>query len=74
MLLYINNKKCVFFVNRKNLIKFNKIKIDVFNNKHKKIGFCEFEYDYSGNIRNSIYVSVYPGYQNKGIAKAMYDF
>lgn len=50
------------------------IKVDVFNQKNIKIGFSEFEYDASNNLRNSMYVSVLPSYQNKGIAKAMYDF
>jgi len=52
----------------------NGFKVNVFNQKNVKIGFSEFEYDASNNLRNSMYVSVSPSYQNKGIAKAMYDF
>lgn len=52
----------------------NGLKVDVFNDRQTKIGFAEFEYDKSNNLRNSMYVSVSPSYQNKGIAKAMYDY
>lgn len=58
-----------------NINKLNKgLKVDVFNDRQTKIGFAEFEYDNSNNLRNSMYVSVLPSYQNKGIAKAMYDY
>lgn len=52
----------------------NGLKVDVLNDRQTKIGFSEFEYDNSNNLRNSMYVSVSPSYQNKGIAKAMYDY
>lgn len=52
----------------------NGLKVNVFTKRYNKIAFCEFKYDMSENLRNNMYVSVSPGYQNKGIAKAMYDY
>jgi hypothetical protein len=50
------------------------LEVIVSTNRYNRIAFSEFKYDMSENLRNNMYVSVSPGYQNKGIAKAMYDY
>ena len=52
----------------------NGLEVIVSTNRYNRIAFSEFKYDMSENLRNNMYVSVSPGYQNKGIAKAMYDY
>jgi hypothetical protein len=62
----------LYFIERKKTD--NGLEVNVFNRRYNKIAFSEFKYDMSGNLRNNMYVSVSPAYQNKGIAKAMYDY
>ena len=59
------NNYQIFFIDNKKYLE-----VKVFY-KTSIVGFSEFEYDASGNLRNSMYVTVYPSYRKIGIAKAI---